>query len=185
MFDPLKIADFVRKRPSAPRAEVVIPVVIFEAVSNAAWAIINQITAIKPVVEDVGFLVVTVVAIFSVAWYLRRRGDVSPKPPTDFAEQTWARFHIYGDERQPQRLGAENIWRWFQFRVIQITMSRDSDDKHEEEMDIFFLTFDRPAKGETLEVSSPDSELPRHEVKDFSPRSAIVVFSDRLQAGTV
>jgi len=48
-----------------------------------------------------------------------------------------------------------------------------------------FLSFDRPVKVGTLEVSAHGFTLPSYEVKEFTNRYAIIVFSNELPAGSL
>jgi hypothetical protein len=49
----------------------------------------------------------------------------------------------------------------------------------------FFVSFDRDVLIKTLEISSPDFKLPRHETKEYNQRFAIVTFDGPLPMGTL
>lgn len=112
-------------------------------------------------------------------------GNVVAETPDTSPRDASIRFHLYGDERTPQRLDFENVWRWFYLRTLQRTITDATPGDYQTLNTIFFLTFDRPVTIGTLEISSPDFDLPQYEVKDFDVRSAVVVFSGALPMGTL
>lgn len=93
-------------------------------------------------------------------------------------------LQIFGDERSPIRISDVNIWRWYWFRNIAIHVSNGSHQR-ETLSTILFLCFDRPARVGTLNVRSPDIQLPLFEVKQFFERFAIIVFTGAVPAGTL
>jgi hypothetical protein len=102
------------------------------------------------------------------------------------ADTASLRLHIYADERMPQRLGYENVWRWYFLKQLVTAVDPNTRQEYTATVTcVLFLTFDIPVKIGTLEVSSIDIKLPRHEVKDFNPRSAVIVFLAELPAGTL
>lgn len=107
-------------------------------------------------------------------------------PSVVFTDNASLRLHIFGDERTPQRLSFANIWRWYYLR--QLVTGFDPSTGKETTLtatSILFVTFNPPVSIGTLEVSSPDIRLPRHEVKDFNPRSAVITFLAEVPAGTL
>jgi len=48
-----------------------------------------------------------------------------------------------------------------------------------------FVTFENDVVISTLNVRSPDMQLPPYEVKEFNQRFAVIVFSDNVPAGTL
>jgi hypothetical protein len=95
------------------------------------------------------------------------------------------KLHSYGDNRTPQCISSNNIWRWYYLRN-RISVINTSDGSMSVSMvSILFITFERPVKISTLHVSSPDVTLPNYEVKEFNNRFAIIVFSDEIPAGTL
>ena len=66
-----------------------------------------------------------------------------------------------------------------------VGINKKTDKVSESAISNLFLLFDKPVKISALEVSSPDFQMPQFEVKQFDSRFAIVVFSDRLPAGTL
>ena len=85
----------------------------------------------------------------------------------------------------PTRLGANNIWRWYYLRMIMISIEQGTGRTHRNAISQIFITFETPVRVGTLEIGSPDFQLPRHEVKEFTNRYAIIVFSSELPAGTL
>jgi hypothetical protein len=66
-----------------------------------------------------------------------------------------------------------------------IFIEKDTDKEHKNEIVTLFVIFDKPVKVGTLEVSAHGFALPRREVKEFTNRYAIIVFSNELPAGTL
>jgi hypothetical protein len=89
-------------------------------------------------------------------------------------------FERYNDDRQPMRLEASNIWRWYYLKSVFIGLNKDTGKEV-----MLFINFDTPVRVGTLEISSPDIRLPRHETKEFNNRFAIVVFSEVPVEGTI
>jgi hypothetical protein len=55
--------------------------------------------------------------------------------------------------------------------------------QHKNTLAMLFVTFDKPVKVGTLQVTSEGFTLPAHEVKEFTNRYAIIVFSAAVPAG--
>lgn len=109
-----------------------------------------------------------------------RRNPKTAKP----VDTAFLRLHIYRDHRTPDRLEAKNIFRWYY--LSHIILGQTIDGKNEEiEIPTLFITFDPEVRITSLKVRSPDMELPRHEVKDFNQKYAIIVFSEKLKEGTL
>jgi hypothetical protein len=94
-------------------------------------------------------------------------------------------LQTYGDERSPTRLSYDNIWRWYYLRMIMIGIEKDTGKEHRNAVASLYVNFDKPVMVGTLEVSAHGFTLPRYEVKEFTNRYAIVVFSQELPEGTV
>jgi hypothetical protein len=95
-------------------------------------------------------------------------------------------LHIYGDDRSPQRLSLTNVWRWYYLKQVIVEIDSTTGQQRGRRISsTLFLTFDPMVRTGTLEVSSPDMRLPAYEVKDFSSRSAVIVFFDDLPSGTL
>ncbi len=109
-----------------------------------------------------------------------RRSLIITKP----ADNALLRLHIYKDYRIPDRIEAKNIFRWFYLSSILIGITNDGKNK-EIVLPVLFVTFDPEVRITSLKVRSPDMKLPRHEVKDFNQKYAIVAFSEKLNEGTL
>jgi hypothetical protein len=105
--------------------------------------------------------------------------------PAELVDNADLRLHTYGDERSPTRLTANNIWRWYYFRMIMVSIEQGTGKEHRHAISQLFITFESAIKVGTLEIRSPDFSLPQHEVKEFTNRYAIIVFSSELPAGTL
>ncbi len=94
------------------------------------------------------------------------------------------RLHIYNDNRIPDRLSTENIFRWYYLSNI-IALKGTDGNQQEIVFPTLFITFDPDVRVTTLRVGSPDMQLPRHEVKAFNQRFAIIAFMGELSEGTL
>ncbi len=102
--------------------------------------------------------------------------------PVDTAE---VRLHIFGDERTPERLSHQNIWRWYYLRNMFVSIDTQNNKQTKLTAVNLFLAFEKPIAGATVSISSPDMVLPQHELKDLSSRSAVIAFSGELPRGTL
>lgn len=128
---------------------------------------------------DTGVAVGCLLFGFAIGLYrgVGRRDDDS----VDTAE---VRFHIFGDERIPEQLSRQNIWRWYYLRNMFVSIDAQNN-KHIATAVNLFLTFEKPVRGATVSISSPDMVLPQHELKDLNSRSAVIGFSAELPRGTL
>lgn len=95
------------------------------------------------------------------------------------------RLHVYADNRVPEALAAENIFRWYYLRHVIVTMSPAGEKTSAFPLTTLFVTFEPEVRISTLKVQSPDIALPAHEVKEFNQRYAIIAFMGGLTAGTL
>lgn len=100
------------------------------------------------------------------------------------AKSAHLKLHIYNDNRSPHRLSAENIFRWYFLQNI-VVMENSEGTQNSIIIPTLFITFEPEVKISTLQVNSPDIQLPRHEVKDFNQRFAIISFSGQILSGTL
>jgi hypothetical protein len=116
----------------------------------------------------------------------------APKPvdllqsssPIAFIERSELKMHSYGDDRTPTAISNTNVWRWFYLRSIFGIVNVATGEKKETVQPTLFICFDRPTKVGTLNVSSGDFKLPRHEVKEFNNRFAVISFYEDLPTGS-
>ena len=94
------------------------------------------------------------------------------------------RLHVYGDNRFPDRLAAENIFRWY-YLGLMITAAAPDGTTQKMIFPTFFVSFEPDVKITTLQVRSPDMTLPPHEVKEFNQRYAIITFTGNIAEGTL
>jgi hypothetical protein len=102
-----------------------------------------------------------------------------------FSPKARLQLHVYADERMPSRITADNIWRWYTLRTLIKGLAPSGQEHDVVNLTTLFVTFDTPVFVGTLTVSSPDVRLPIHEVKEFNPRFAIIVFSGQIPEGTL
>ena len=156
-----------------------------DALSQTIWATLLGaiVTAIAPIWAAMagapGYLIFTValvalasalVIIPHLAAILRGTNNTA-----------FMRLHIYPDERHPDELHTENIFRFYQLRNVipaEGGLSRGGSTT-------MFVTFENDVKITSIEVSSPDMLLPVHEVKEYTQRYAIICFAEFLPSGTL
>ena len=127
------------------------------------------------------YLGVALVAL-AMGFYLGDRRAAAPKTLANDAE---LRLRAYGDERTPERISHVNIWRWYYLRNIFVKINLETGEQTPHVLVNLFVTFDKPVNVGSLLVSSPDVRVPKHEVKEFNNRFAVIVFNDELPAGTI
>lgn len=95
------------------------------------------------------------------------------------------RLHVYADNRVPEALTMENIFRWYYLRQRLVTVTPEGKEIAAFPMTTLFVTFEPEVQISTLKVRSPDIKLPAHEVKEFNQRFAIIAFMGEMTAGTL
>jgi hypothetical protein len=95
------------------------------------------------------------------------------------------RLHVYADQRVPEVLLAENIFRWYHLRQGIVTIAPETREQTNFLMSTLFVTFEPEVIISSLRVRSPNITLPAHEVKEFNQRYAIVAFAGALAEGTL
>lgn len=95
-------------------------------------------------------------------------------------------LQTYGDARAPRMTRQENVYRWYQLKNVVNATDTATGQVHQSTVaTTLFLAFDTPVLVHTLEVQSPNIQLPVHEVKDFNSRFAIVVFAGEVPMGSL
>jgi hypothetical protein len=76
-------------------------------------------------------------------------------------------------------LSQTNVWRWYLLTII----GNFKDRANVPIQQTLFISFDRPMGVNTAEITSPDINLPLHEVKEFTAKYAIIAFVEPIPAG--
>ena len=114
----------------------------------------------------------------SCALILPFRRDAPKAPPP--VDRALLRLHVYADHRTPERLAAENIFRWYYLKTDIQGVVATGEQTQIAAMVTLFVAFDPDVRITNLRLRSPDIRLPRHEVKEFNQRFAIIsIFGDR------
>lgn len=112
----------------------------------------------------------------------RRNAGDAPQP----ADKALLRLHTYGDNRIPDRLAQENIFRWYYLRTTFVVIPGTADQQQSAAVSTtLFVTFQPEVKISTIQVRSPDLRLPPYEVKEFNQRYAIITFAGEIGLGTL
>lgn len=101
------------------------------------------------------------------------------------ADKALLRLHIYGDNRIPDKVSAENIFRWYYLKNAIVMNVQNSEQRSDVVSVTLFVTFEPDVKISTIRVSSPDIKLPLYEVKEFNQRYAIITFASDIPPGTL
>jgi hypothetical protein len=110
----------------------------------------------------------------------RQKSEAAAIPqPSALKERAELRLHVYGDNRLPDRLSADNIWRWYYMHDLIVMLTPDGAKKREIVTCKLFITFDQPVVVGTMTVTA-DKPLEHYEVKEFTNRFAIVTFEQAL-----
>jgi hypothetical protein len=116
---------------------------------------------------------------FGLIWAGRRKSQTTKQ-----VDNALLRLHVYRDNRVPDSLETINIFRWYY--LSHIIMGKSIDGKKIEiELPTLFVTFEPEVRITSLKIRSPDMKLPRHEVKEYNQKYAIVIFSEKLREGTL
>ena len=118
----------------------------------------------------------------SAALLLAHRGQCKTTKPVKTA---LLRLHIHADQRMPELLQSENVFRWFFLRQAIATTTPDGAHSTVFPITTVFVTFEPEVVISTFRVRSPNLQLPSHEVKEFNQRFAIIVFGGELGDGTL
>ena len=103
----------------------------------------------------------------------RQKAEAAAIPlPGALKERASLRLHIYGDNRLPDRISADNVWRWFYIHEVMVVLNQDGSRNAEILTATLFISFDAPVSVGTLTIRS-DKPLARYEVKEFNNRFAI------------
>ncbi len=131
-------------------------------------------------VPGVGVGLIMLGVSLGLIWSGRR----SKQPTQSLADKALLRLHIFKDHRIPDCLEAKNIFRWYYLRHVLFGKSAEGKDL-EIELPTLFVSFQPEVRITTLKVRSPDIRLPRHEVKEFNQKFAIIAFSEKIPEGTL
>lgn len=112
-------------------------------------------------------------------------GHRSSKPRGHRAKTAVLRLHVYADQRVPDALKTENIFRWYHLRQALLNVAPDGTQSVLFPITTVFITFEPEVEISTLKVRSPNIALPTHEVKEFNQRFAIIVFAGPVSEGTL
>jgi len=115
----------------------------------------------------------------SLGHVLIRKKEAIPSP----VSRACLRIRSYGDTRLTEGICLENIYRWYTLKTQMSPVGVQGAPVLT--IQTLFVGFANDVLVSNLRVSSPDMPLPQHEVKEFNPRFAIIVFMGDFQAGTI
>ena len=103
----------------------------------------------------------------------------SPPQPTEVAlttAETRIKLQFGGSNEIPVGIELHNIWRWY--ALSNVVILNLPEGQREIKTWSVFLTFDKPVDVKQVLVSVPGNR--RYEVKDTSPRSAVIAFLEDI-----
>jgi hypothetical protein len=159
-----------------------------DALAQTIWATILgvMVIAIAPIWAAVagapGYLIFTLVLVALASALV-----IIPKLSAILRgtnNTAFIRLHIHADERQPDKLHTENIFRFYQLRNVLLAPLAEGG-LAQGASTTMFVTFENDVEITSIEVSSPDMVLPVHEVKEYNQRYAIICFAEFLPGGTL
>lgn len=136
----------------------------------------NLPTWVLPLGYGAGVLLLGISLGLLAAGGLKRKRQVRPRASLQ--------LHIFGDHRASNRLAQENIFRWYYLQLVVNGIAPQGQQRVATGATLF-VTFEDDVAIHTLNVRSPDMQLPVYEVKEFNQRYAIIVFSNNVPAGTL
>ena len=128
-------------------------------------------------------LVVFFTATFSLIYKLWQR--LEQPSGAGLEDKAELRLLFREGENDPERISHVNIWRWYWLRNIFMRIDKETGKKQEHVIPNLFIVFDKPMRIGSLTLNSPDFDLPRHEVKEFRERFAIIAFNDVPSPGVL
>ena len=150
------------------------------ALTILAWVLQYLSLSIPNWVLAVGFCAGLLLLGVSIGLILAGRSKRKHSP----AKTASLRLHIFGDHRTPDRLEAENIFRWFYLQSVVNSIDANGATPIATFCTLF-ITFDPDVVISTLSVRSPDMPLPIYAVNEFNQRFAIITFSANVPPGTL
>jgi len=99
--------------------------------------------------------------------------------------ETLLSLRFSGGTETPLPEEVKNIYRWYTLQFITIVPNANIGKENESRIWTIFLVFDEEVNPKRLGISSEGFTMPRHEVKDFGPRHAIIVIGADLPAGVL
>lgn len=130
-------------------------------------------------------LLATVLTGVVIYLLLRKPSPAAATPAPEVARTAECSMRVFGDDRIPEEIVRDNIWRWYWLRQTLHGVDAAGALVYQGVSVTVFLSFDNPVAVGTLRVQSPDIRLPPHEVKEFNNRFAIIAFMADVPAGTL
>jgi len=121
------------------------------------------------------FVPAALVVLATLIFILKNFGWVGSR----FVSSAKLQLQIYGDDRIPLLTAQENIFRWYQLRMIQSV--KEPTRTVDLVITVLIIGFLKPVKVGTLRVDA-NVALPRHETKEFNSRFAVIGFIGQLPA---
>ena len=92
------------------------------------------------------------------------------------------RFNQAG-QSVPDKLSHHNIWRWYILHSVATFVAPQGS--YRATTATIVVSFEPEVSITTIRCASPDSVVPKYEVKEFNQRYAIIVFETELPKGTL
>ncbi len=155
--------------------QAVVAVLLFFGITASSMKIPTSTAAL------IAFLMVLTWMGVAVSYYLRSGDPFLPSPvPTEI------RLQFRDRDSSPLAIDNKNIWRWYTLQTVVKGIDAKTGALNEVGRNVtVFLIFDKPVKLTQFRIDGMGSTLPMYEVKDSSPRGAVIVFSGELTGKVV
>lgn len=171
------------------RLEVVMSLSI--ALISGAATLWTALSEKAPDLTSVGWLAVffaialTVVLLIGAAGWARQLwitpAMTNGPAPASVLGSTRALIRFFGDERNPEHIQVDNIYRWFVLRNKMVSIMMDGT-RNEVETTNIFIVFECPVSYGQIMVRSKDFRID-YEVKDKSDRHVIIACGGVVPSG--
>lgn len=173
-------------------AEATVKLVITSILTALAVTVWVATRKSAPDMTSFGWLLVGVGVAFAIVllfgaagWARSKWGSGAAAGAAPAAIDTRLRLHSLGTKRIPQQLSEGNIWRWFSWENIARIQNADGSFTERSMNTFVAIVFDQPTTFAQIVVSSPNIVLPVHQVRDHSPRHAIIEFDGEIGVGEI
>ncbi len=122
---------------------------------------------------------------FLAVWVVTTTYLYFKKPEvTVYQGTTSLKLLFAGGGQIPQPQSQENIYRWYALKNITVLFDKKGNRTDVPSWTIV-LTFEKDISPTYLHIKSNGQNLPLHEVKDFSPRHAVISIGGEVPPGVV
>lgn len=146
---------------------------------------VETLTGVHGFHFQIGDVLTFIIVSTAVFIALRSRKRSASSAAREVVGTALLRLHTYGNSRTPECTYNEHIFRWYFLTQMAVTVTPEGDIQQFVTSITLFVAFEPDVRITTLRVTSPDIQLPPHEIKEFNQRFAIIVFTGDIPEGTL